>query len=391
MNPAHGGPAQGIRHSIPSLLNLGIANEVVCCDSEQASWIGSDPFPVHAVGPGKFSYAYSAHLQSWLGHNLPRFDAVIVHGLWQWPSQATLRSLRNLKASRTKLLAGREPLLYVMPHGMLDPWFQRDPSRRLKAFRNSIYWSFFERHVVNSSNALLFTCEEELRLARGTFRGYRPKREVNIGYGIAEPPVFNSRMHAAFHSKCPELRSKPYFLFLGRIHPKKGVDLLIQAYEAVLKTESLKTTVFPDLVIAGPGWDSNYGRELKASLPQPARVHALDMLEGDAKWGALHGCQAFILPSHQENFGIAVVEALACNKPVLISDKVNIWREIEKDGAGFVAPDSLEGTIKLLMAQKNQPPEPHTTRFRDCFSKHFCIHSATQKMSAFFEESSLCR
>jgi glycosyltransferase involved in cell wall biosynthesis len=274
---------------------------------------------------------------------------------------------------------------------MLDPWFQRDPSRRFKALRNSIYWSFFERHVVNGSDALLFTCEEELRLARSTFRGYRPKQEVNIGYGIAEPPVFNSRMHTAFHSKCPELRSKPYFLFLGRIHPKKGVDLLIQAYEAVLKTKSLKTTVFPDLVIAGPGWDSNYGRELKASLPQIARVHVLDMLEGDAKWGALHGCQAFILPSHQENFGIAVVEALACNKPVLISDKVNIWREIERDGAGFVAPDSLEGTIKLLMAQKNQPPEPHTTRFRDCFSKHFCIHSATQKMSAFFEESSLCR
>jgi glycosyltransferase involved in cell wall biosynthesis len=274
---------------------------------------------------------------------------------------------------------------------MLDPWFQLDPSRRLKAFRNLIYWSFFERHLVNGSDALLFTCEEELRLARRTFRGYRPKREVNIGYGIAEPPVFNSRMQAAFHSKCPELRSKPYFLFLGRIHPKKGVDLLIQAYEEVLKTESLKTRVFPDLVIAGPGWDSNYARELKASLPHTGRVHALDMLEGDAKWGALHGCQAFILPSHQENFGIAVVEALACNKPVLISDKVNIWREIERDGAGFVAPDSLEGTIKLLTAQKNQPPEPHTSRFRDCFSKHFCIHSAAQRMSAFFEESSLCR
>ena len=391
MNPAHGGPAQGIRHSIPSLLSLGIANEVVCCDSEQASWIGSDPFPVHAVGAGKFSYAYSARLQSWLEHNLSRFDAVIVHGLWQWPSQATLRSLRNLKASRTRPLAARVPLLYVMPHGMLDPWFQLDPSRRLKAFRNLIYWSFFERHLVNGSDALLFTCEEELRLARRTFRGYRPKREVNIGYGIAEPPVFNSRMQAAFHSKCPELRSKPYFLFLGRIHPKKGVDLLIQAYEAVLKTESLKTTVFPDLVIAGPGWDSNYAQEVKASLPHTGRVHALDMLEGDAKWGALHGCQAFILPSHQENFGIAVVEALACNKPVLISDKVNIWREIERDGAGFVAPDSLEGTIKLLMTQKNQPPEPHTTRFRDCFSKHLCIHSAAQRMSSFFEESSLCR
>ena len=61
------------------------------------------------------------------------------------------------------------------------------------------------------------------------------------------------------------------------------------------------------------------------------------MLTGDLKWGALHAAEAFILPSHQENFGIAVVEALACGKPVLISDKVNIWREIEADGACLVA------------------------------------------------------
>jgi glycosyltransferase involved in cell wall biosynthesis len=56
----------------------------------------------------------------------------------------------------------------------------------------------------------------------------------------------------------------------------------------------------------------------------------------------------FCLPSHQENFGIAVVEALACGKPVLISDKVNIWREIEQDGAGLVAPDTLAGTVDTL-------------------------------------------
>jgi glycosyltransferase involved in cell wall biosynthesis len=72
------------------------------------------------------------------------------------------------------------------------------------------------------------------------------------------------------------------------------------------------------------------------------------MLTGDAKWGAFHGCEAFILPSHQENFGIAVVEALACGKPVLISDQVNIWREIEAAGGGVVRPDTAAGTHELL-------------------------------------------
>jgi hypothetical protein len=72
------------------------------------------------------------------------------------------------------------------------------------------------------------------------------------------------------------------------------------------------------------------------------------MLSGAAKWGALYGCEAFVLPSHQENFGIAVVEALACGKPVLISDQVNIWREIVEDGAGLVEGDAEEGVEKLL-------------------------------------------
>jgi glycosyltransferase involved in cell wall biosynthesis len=72
------------------------------------------------------------------------------------------------------------------------------------------------------------------------------------------------------------------------------------------------------------------------------------MLTGNAKWGAFYGCQAFILPSHQENFGIAVIEALACGKAVLISNQVNIWREIESAGGGIVAADTLEGTENIL-------------------------------------------
>jgi len=87
---------------------------------------------------------------------------------------------------------------------------------------------------------------------------------------------------------------------------------------------------------------------LRQSRGQGGEIHAVDMLQGDAKWGALYGCEAFVLPSHQENFGIAVVEALACGKLVLISDQVNIGREIVEDGAGLVEGDTEEGVEKLL-------------------------------------------
>ena len=72
------------------------------------------------------------------------------------------------------------------------------------------------------------------------------------------------------------------------------------------------------------------------------------MLKDDAKWGAFRSCEAFVLPSHQENFGIAVAEAMACARPVLISNQVNIWPDIVKSNSGLVEDDTLEGTVKLL-------------------------------------------
>ena len=200
-----------------------------------------------------------------------------------------------------------------------------------------------------------------MRLARTTFGGYRPRMEINVGYGIASPPDLSEKMRSAFSEKLPDLEGRPYLLFLGRIHPKKGVDLLIKAYSDALSTEKLKVPP-PCLVIAGPGWETIYGKQmqqlieastarllaenskLKTALP----ILRVGMLEGDAKWGALYGCEAFILPSHQENFGIAVVEALACNKPVLISTNVNIWREIADANAGIIMSNDSESIRKCI-------------------------------------------
>lgn len=361
---------------------LGFRNEVVSCDAPDAAWLGQDSFRLNALGPGKFGYAYAPRLYPWLVENLPRFDAVVVHGLWLWPSIAVLCALKKS--------SGNKPRFFVMPHGMLDPWFQRDPSRRLKAVRNFFYWWMVERHVVNGADALLFTCEEELRLARQTFGGYHPRREINVGYGIPEPPPFTESMRTAFLERVPGLGGRPYVLFLGRIHPKKGVDLLASAYLQILKTEKLKTD-FPHLVIAGPGWDSEFGRRVAAAVGEHPKIHRVGMLEGEAKWGALYGCDAFVLPSHQENFGIAVVEALACNKPVLISKQINIWREILEDGAGFAATDDERGVVQMLQALHGRATERSGTVFRDCYVKRFGIDSAGRKMASVFKESQTWR
>lgn len=403
MNPSAGGPCQGIRNSIPELERLGVRNEVVSMDSPSAAFLGKDPFLIHAVGRSKGPWAYAPQLMSWLIGNLSGFDVVIIHGLWLYHGYAVRKALKQLAKTGHKT-----PRCYVMPHGMLDPYFQRDPSRRLKAMRNTLYWKFVENKVVNDADGVLFTCKEELELARQPFRPYAPKQETNIGYGVAEPPVATASMRISFAATLPASSDRPYLLFLSRIHPKKGVDLLIRAYAKLAKSHdssdsSSPANPFPSLVIAGP-LDSPYAAEMQelavrlfADLTIPSSggspgIHFVGMLQGDAKWGAFHGCEAFVLPSHQENFGIAVVEALACGKPVLISDQVNIWREIVHAGGGLVGKDSEQGTFELLVRwiESDGIEKRHMSENAlKSYARHFEIKSSAARLCGFLRDGEI--
>ena len=339
MDPKQGGPCQGIRNAIPELHKMGVHNEVVCLDDPNSDYLGQDPFEIHTLGEGKTPWKYQKKLIPWLLAHFQRFDAVIIHGLWLYSSHAGIKAMLAYRKNNSA-----SPKVFVMPHGMMDPYFQKAKERRLKALRNNIYWKVFENKVVNQADGILFTCEEELLLARTTFSGYKPKKEINVGYGIQPPPNYQATMRVDFAKKVPRWNGKPHFIFLSRIHPKKGVDLLIKAY-LKLETE-LKN--LPQLIIAGPGMEHSYGTAMRHLASSSPNILFPGMLSGDAKWGAFYESEVFVLPSHQENFGIAVVEALACGKPVLISDKVNIWREITEGHGGIVESDSFSGTENFL-------------------------------------------
>ena len=174
----------------------------------------------------------------------------------------------------------------------------------------------------------------------------------------------------------PELQGTRVFLFLGRIHEKKGCDLLIRAFAKTAgNIDSAR------LVIAGPdqtGWTKDL-RALAERLNLSRNVLWTGMLSGDSKWGMLRLAEAFVLPSHQENFGIAVAEALACGTPVLISNKVNIWREIGQDRAGLVDDDDEPGTTRLLEKWLGMTPEAREAMRGDarrCFESRFEVTRA---------------
>jgi glycosyltransferase involved in cell wall biosynthesis len=370
MDPVTGGPSQGLRNIVPVLIKLGVNSQVVCVDDPKADFLNYDTFPVYPVGKGKGLWHYQKNLTTWLCNNIQEFDIIIIHGLWLFHGYAVYKALIKQKNRNNKI-----PGLYIMPHGMLDPYFQKAKGRKLKAIRNWFYWKLIEAKIVNHADGILFTCMGELVLARKTFNPYHPKQELNVGYGIAQSPAFTAIQQKAFLEKCPGAEYSSYILFLGRIHKKKGVDILIRVYLLLKK----KNNSLPKLVIAGPGLDTVYGQQMKKLAVGTNNILFPGMLIGDAKWGALYGCEAFILPSHQENFGIAIVEAMACGKPVLISNKVNIWREIEAGGGAIVADDTLKGTLQLLTAWSKMDKEKRekmSNAALQTFAEKFTIEKA---------------
>lgn len=322
---------EGLRQSGARLVEMGHEVEVATLDAPEDPAAIAFPLPTHALGPGFGTYRYSRRLVPWLRSNARRYDAVIVNGLWQYQGFGTWRALRRIGHP-----------YFVFTHGMLDPWFKK--AYPLKHLKKAFYWPWAEYRVLRDAAGVLFTTEEERQLARQSFRLYRAKEHV-VAFGTSAPPNDAERLRTLFFAKHPELRGKRIVLFLSRIHEKKGCDLLVGAFARVAAADpSLH------LVMAGPDQTGLLPQLLKLAHAGGVaeRISWPGMLEGGVKWGAFYASEVFALPSHQENFGIAVVEALACGLPVLISDKVNIWREVESEGAGLVNSDTLEGTTRGL-------------------------------------------
>ena len=365
VNPALGGPIESVKQSSAALARRGHNVEIVSLDVPSDPWVNDAPVPVHALGPGRGSYGYTPRFSDWIAERRVNYDAIIVHGVWQYSSFGVWRAV-----------AGSSTPYFVFPHGMLDPWFKR--TYPLKHLKKLLYWPWGEYRVLRDAAAVLFTSEEERRLARQSFSPYRCN-EVVVNYGTATPPDLEAARRAFFHA-FPNLRDQRFLLFLGRLHEKKGCDLLVEAFAAVRKTSDGPI----HLVMAGPSADADYLRRLQQMAAASGdSIIFPGMLTGDVKWGALSAAEAFVLPSHQENFGIAVAEALACGTPVLISNKVNIWREIEAAGAGFVENDDLAGTTTLLKRWLETPPERREAMQQNatsCFMNRFEIERATDSL-----------
>jgi glycosyltransferase involved in cell wall biosynthesis len=386
VNPTGGGPIEGILQQAAVRLEDHWDVEIATLDSPDSPWLPNYPVKVHALGnPGPppagwrkkhlpwVHYGYTPNFVPWLRRHVGDYDIVVVNGLWNF----------SACGARHALLKSEVPYV-VFTHGMLDPWFKK--TYPFKSLLKQVFWWICEGPLLREAQAVLFTTEEEMVVSRNAFWPYHVKERV-VGYGTSDVKIDREKQGNAFRALVPELKDRPYLLFLSRIHPKKGCDLLVEAFAAIAHDHPEL-----DLVIAGPdqtGWRKALESRAQ-TLGVGDRIFWPGMLSGDAKWGAYSGAEAFVLPSHQENFGIVVAEAMAVGKPVLITNKINVWREVDGSKGGIVESDDEAGIIRLLRSFLALSPTEKTEmgqNARNCFLEHFEIHQAVKTINAAFVDA----
>ena len=296
--------------------------------TEQAGAATVRVFPQHVPA----FFATSFPLQQALREAIPRADIVHLHSLYLFHTWAAARLCRQHGV----------PYL-LRPHGTLDPFlWKRHRGRK------AILEALFQNRVLREAAAIHYTADEEMRLAAPYAQG---TRGIVVPNGLDLDQYATLPQAGAFRARHPEIGGRRIVLFLSRLNFKKGLDILIPAFaRAAMRFPGLH------LVIAGPddGMEAPT-RGWVAAEGIGGRTTFVGMLDHKAKLAAFRDASMFVLPSYSENFGIAIVEAMACGLPVAISDKVNIWREIEQAGAGLTGPPDVDTVAQQIETLAGDP------------------------------------
>lgn len=275
-----------------------------------------------------------------LWRNVSTFDVVHIHSLY--------RSHLPITAFICKHFA--VPYI-VKPHGSLDPFMYR-----MRRWRKAIHERLFDKPAYQYSAAIQYVASEERTLAESTnmIHGLEHK-SVTVPSAVIVPEGIWSTPKESFsntdpgilrlYERFPSIEGKDVVLFLGRLTYKKGLDILISAF-AIVKKEYPNAHLF----LVGPD-SEGFGESIRKWIGENGLESATTfggLLQGDDKWAAFRLARVFALPSYTENFGIAIVEAMTQSCPVVITNRVNIWREISEAGAGIVTNCDVDETAEAI-------------------------------------------
>ncbi len=283
-------------------------------------------------------FAFSSGLTKWLWLNMKNYDLIHVHAIFSYPSTIAM------------IIARIHKIPYIVrPLGQLCEWSLQQSARK-----KQIYLNLIERANLNYSQAFHLTSLQEkhelssLNLNVPTFV---------LPHGLSVPPiVFNARQKLREYLKLPA--SEPIILFLSRLHHKKGLDYLIPALS---KLTHHRFT----FVLAGSG-SSEYEAEIESLLVSNGirnRTHIAGFVQGEIKDLLMQGSDLFVLTSHSENFGVAVIEAFAAGLPVLVTPGVATSYIVQEHKLGYVCElnvSAIESAIEKYFTNLQQTKEMGT-------------------------------
>lgn len=326
LSPATGGPVTAVQGMAAAEAAMGHTVSIAATNYALAD-IGR----IDGVQNFLFPFMFSPwRLSPQMGKDLPALvnasDVIHIHMMWEYPTYVAAKICKKLKRP------------YILrPCGMLDRW-----SLSRSAWKKRPYLSLIGIPLIRNAAGLHFTTREELKNS-SCF-----DNEVNafiVPNGLPPDAFVSPQNSLSFRKRFPELEDKRIVLFLGRLHYKKQPDVVLEAFRHVCDMDERLS-----LVLAGPSEPAYLDnlRQLSKKLGVKDRVIFTGLLRGEAVREALFSAEVFVLPSLQENFGIAVAEAMAAGCPVVVSEQVNLASEIRDNKAGIVCKSDTASTASAL-------------------------------------------
>jgi glycosyltransferase involved in cell wall biosynthesis len=379
MHPRNGGPPRVVNGSAIALAKQGIPVEIAT--TEPADSVAA----THEAWPGLVEHGVKMHifpragpqrlgrspaLSRMIADNIERFDLLHVHCVWE----------KALADAAALFRSARKPV-FVSPHGMLDQW-QMAQSTLVKQIALRLFGT---GAMLKGADALLFGTQDEADEARPL---NLPGPVVRMPNGVSPVDLGNpAAARAAILQRFPTLRAwKRIVLFFSRLHHKKGLDMLVEAFGRVHRD-------FPDAGIfaAAIAQDERYATAVRARIEelQPTNILLTTELEGSGALAAVAGSDIFCLPSHQEGFSIAIIEALAAGLPVLITDQCHM-QELDPHRVGFAVPatiDGLEHGLRQILSLDADEIAAMSARAEMLVETHYTWDRVAERLSSAYRDA----
>jgi glycosyltransferase involved in cell wall biosynthesis len=373
----YGGPIQSMRLLNETLVRKGIEVDVMTTkaglldrhDLSSDKWHELNGVRIKYFNyRGYEHYNFSLPLLRQLLSSAKSYDQITISSLWNFPTLAACISG----------LIYRIPYI-IFTHGALC----QEAIDRKSKFRKQLYLKLLANHYLKRAAGICFTTLHERDRSQASSSALGRSFIVPNGIDIKEYNMLPSA--GSFFAQYPMLRGKRVILYLGRLDVIKGLDLLVDAF---IRLAVEYKDIF--LVLVGPD-SEGLGARLRKDL---AHSNSLDkvlfagMLTGNHKLAAYIDAEIFVLPSYSENFGMAAVEAMACGTPVVISNKVGIYREVENKRAGVVVDTTSESVFRGIKHLLDNPELARelAANAQRMVRKHYDINKLADEMIKVYEE-----